>query len=975
MQGNFGFEKTAQLHERLTLVLMTHNRPAFLRRTLQYYSGYPCSIIVLDSSTRSADEIAADFPGVEYLHLPQFSYLGFQAKLKYGIGKVTTPYMAFAADDDFLLHGALTESVEFLEANPDYGMCHGYSMMYLAEATQVNYYRRDKKVCEDYADERAEQRVLDYMGQFIPPFFAVTRTALLRNWFDLMPDGLSFEWQEIGHVYFLLASAKARILPIPYAVREANYGSSEHKTEVVFVLSFTDAKSVAEREQFADFLSTIPTAIAGLEREQIRQLALDSFAAMAQCLQQRKSLTLEPLFSSSWTDPLQGPVRQFGPTQYMEMPFYNKAFFDCLTEFEFLLHAMPAGRLQLERLEPLLLKQEQLLQMQNNDTPATVKGRLWEALDATAFNRTVVKRLAQALEEAGEKQDAEAMFAWAHRLDSVSTQGGRELLGSMHSGRLLDWLEARNPTEVELAAISAHLEQHGGAPQFGILLLDLHDDMNKLQTTFDSLLRGYSKAFRIVVFTIGDVPALTSVDQTLHFIKVGKSDYVAKINEYTRQSSCDWLMLAEAGDMFTPAGLLRASLELLDAPQCRAVAVDEIQQQSSGAWREVFRPAFNLDLLQSLPSMLARHWLVRREELVAAGGYSSEFTDALEFDLLLRLIEQGGLSGLAHLDEPVLISQAPALQENQHERQTLIRHLASRGYKAHVSSAVPGTYRIDYRHTERPQVSIIVRSNDDLADLQRCLDSVQQRTRYLRYEILIVDNNSQTPQMLEWLERQERPNGRVRVLRSSEHLSPAQQCNAACEMAQGEYLIFLAADAQVVNANWIEALLNQAQRPEVGVVGAKLINAEGVVTQAGLVLGLGGTVGAAFAGQAKDATGYLQRLVVEQNYSAVSSACLMIRRELYKAIGGLDEDLFAQTCGDIDLCLKAGEAGFLVVWTPQVQIVHPGTLPSDEAVLAALRDKWQVFAQDPAYNQNLATTGNGFVLSAPKAVDWVALTA
>lgn len=965
MQGNFVADPAAALRERFTLVLMTHNRPAFLQRTLQYYRDYPCTILVLDSSNASAAEMAAQYPGVDYLHLPQYSYQGFQAKLVHGVGLVRTPYMAFAADDDFLLFDGLNQSLDFLDANPDYGMCHGYCLNYLAEATQVNYYRRNKKVREDYADPRAEQRLLDYMGEFLPPFFAVTRTALLRQWFELLPPGTSFEWQEIGHVYFMLTNAKARVLPIAYAVRETNYGTSEHNTEVYHVLAFTDAKSVAERERFADFFAGLPSAIEGLDHARRRQLALDSFAAMAEGLIKGRALTLELLWVSSWTDPLGLPVRTFQPSQYVEMPFYNQAFFDQLTAFEFLIHAMPAGRLQLQQLEPLLLRQQQLLQGQANDTPGTVWSRLWDALKCTAFNREVICGLAEQLRDMGDIQESEAMFAWLARLNGVPHQSGRALLSTMRSGRLLDWLEARKPDVTAQRAIAEHLALHQGGPQFGILLLDLDNNQTALQDTFDSLVGGLGKAFRIMVFTTGEPPMATSLHNTLHFIKVSREDYIEQINQIARQTSCEWLLLAEAGDLFTAAGLLRAGLELMHAPECRAVAVDEIQRQANGTWHELLRPGVNLDLLQSNPALMARHWLLRREALVEAGGFDKHFADALEFDVLLRLIERGGLNGLAHLDEPMLITAAPQLGDNEHARQALARHLSTRGYKAQVSASQAGTLRVDYRHVERPLVSILLLSEDNLEALQRCLASILQRTRYARYEVLIADNASQSPQLLDWLAQQQQGAGKVRVLQSAERLKPAVLRNAAAAEAQGEYLVLLAADAEVINANWIESLLNQAQRPEVGVVGAKLLDAQGKLCQAGLLLSASGQVQPAFAGEGGEATGYLQRLAVEQNCAAVSAACLMIGSDLYRALQGLDEQAFASAYGDVDLCLKAAAEGLLTVWAPQAQVRWPGVQAEDQDALAALRDKWSAQWQGAARGVSLEPGS--------AALDWLQL--
>lgn len=966
----------APLNERFTVVVISHNRKAFLRRTLQYYSSYPCTVLVLDSSVERDEDIARDFPSVDYRHLPQYTYKGLQEKLTYGVNQVTTPYMVFAADDDFLLHRALTESVEFLEANPDYGLCHGYGIMYLSRATEVNYYRRDRKVHEDYSSDLAEDRVVRFMDNFLPPFYAVTRTDLLQQWYSLLPAGTGFEWQEIGHAFYLLACAKARILPIPFAVREINYGASDHNTNVLTVLTFKDAKSVAEREDFAVFLASIPTPLSAKDPAQVKQIALDSFAAMADCLLEGRSLKGTMIFRSAWLEAGEEPIRSFGPQQFVEMPFYNKPVFDLLTEFEFLLHAMPAGRLQLQELEGILLKQHELMRIHPNDTDRTLRSRLWEALSLNVFNRAVVKRLAESLKDSEEPAEGLKLQAWSERLAAMPGQQDRRLFENMPSGRLLDWLEARNPDAAQLESIAAHLGKHNGGPQFGILLLDLDADMFKLQATFDSLVGGHCKAFNLVVFTTGDLPATTTVRDTVHFVKVTATNYVERINQIVAQSTADWLLLAEAGDQFTASGLLRASLELNGAEGVRAVAMDEIQRQANGALADVFRPGVNLDLLQSVPSLMARHWLIQRDVLAQAKGFSTEYPQALEFDVLLRLIEDGGLAGLAHLAEPLLICDAPAAQENPQERQVLSRSLAARGYRAQVSSALPLTYQIDYQHTGRPLVSIILQSQDNLEHLQRAVVSVLQRTRYQRHEILIADNHSQSQELASWLSSLEGKGDRIRVLRSGHRVSASALHNFACAQAKGDYLVLLSAESEVVNANWLDSLVNQAQRPEVGIVGAKLMDMRGVTTQAGLVLGLNGELGSVFIGERKDATGYLNGHQVEQNYSAVSGACLMIRKDVYEAVGGLDEEHFDEAFADVDLCLKVADAGYLTVWTPQAQLLHPGLLPEASQARAALRDKWQArFEQDWAYNQNLALTGKGFTLGDVSSVNWAQLLA
>ncbi|BAQ79576.1 TIGR00180 family glycosyltransferase [Pseudomonas sp. St29] len=962
------------MSERFTLVVMTHNRKAFLQRTLQYYSTYPCSILVLDSSQEADESLAERYPEVDYRHLPQFGYQGLQDKLTYGVNLVTTPYMAFAADDDFLIHDALNASVEFLEANQDYGLCHGYGMMYVARATETNFYRRDCRVVEDYASDDPRERVMSFMENFLPPFYGVIRTDLLRQWYNQLPAGVNFEWQEIGHSFYLLACAKARILPIPFAVREANYGSSDHNTDVLTVLAYQDARSVEQRQAFAEFLASLPTGFTGRDPQEIKQIALDSFTALADCLLSKRSLKGAMIFRSAWVEVGAEPVRSFGAEQFVEMPFYNKPMFDLLTQFEFLMHAMPAGRLQLQELEGVLLRQEELMRVHPNDTARTLRSRLWEALTLNMFNRQVVKRLVESMRDTDEQEETRKLQAWAERLDSVPAPDSRVLLDATESGRLLNWLDARAPEPAQLTAINAHLARHGGGPQVQILLLDLDADMVKLQATFDSLVASHFKAFKLVVLTTGDLPATTRAQDTLHFVKVTESNYVERINLALAQSRADWILLAEAGDQFTASGLLRASLELLGAEGIRAVAMDEVQRRSDFTLSSVFRPGLNLDQLQCAPGLMARHWLLQREALMQIGGFSSDLKQALEFDVLLRLIQDGGLAGLAHLAEPLLICRAPTDESSAEERQVLTRHLAARGYRAQVSSAQPGTYQIEYQHAERPLVSIILASQDNFAELQRCLVSVLQRTRYQRYEVLIAENHSQNAELDSWLASLERRGDRIRVLRSERRLSSSALYNAATLEARGEYLVLLATDAEVVNANWIESLLNQAQRPEVGIVGAKLVNERGMTTQAGLILGFDGHLGAAFAGEAKDAAGYMNSLWVEKNYSAVSGACLMIAKALFEAVGGLDEEHFDQAFADVDLCLKVADAGYLTVVTPQAQIQHPGTLAQDSQAAAALQDKWAArFAQDSAYNQNLSLSGKGFALGVAGAVNWAQL--
>jgi glycosyltransferase domain-containing protein len=968
-------KKTALANEQNTLVVLTRNQPDFLRRTLQYYRAYAGPMLVLDASIEAP--AADDWPAtnVTYLHVPQFADATTADTFAHALGLVTTPFVTLADVNDFLMEDALAQSVSFLQDHPEYGFCHGYSLSYRAADNQVDYFRRDKKVREEISAERSEDRIQQAMAAFISPLHAVTRTELLRHWYSAVPKTAAAVWQDIGLGWYLAASGKGRLLPLPYAVREVSAAPARQKGQVIAALNDADAVSRAARESFADFLVSMSPSPLGHDSTGARALVLDSFNTLLKCVRDDTAAAHERIVESSWKSPLSGPVRRFGPNQYVEMPFYNQPFFDRLDEIEFLIGALPAGAVQHDELEGMWVSQQELLTLHDNDTAQTITERLWEALDINVFNKAVVAQLAERLAHLNEPDEARGMTEWLHRLEAVGAQDRQQLLHATASGRLLNWLELRRPDADVVARGNARLAAEGAGPQFGIFLLDLDDDLRKLQGTLDSLIEGACTSFRIVVFTTGEPPVATSVQNTLHFVKVSKSNYVDKLNQIARQIASAWLLLVEAGDRFLPGGLLRAALELQGADDVRAVAADEIHRQPNGTLKDVMRPGFNLDLLLRNPAQMARHWLIRKEVLLEAGGYSPDFTGALEFELLLRIIEKGGPSWLAHLDEPLLITDACEPADNGDERLALTRYLTALGYKAQVTSARPGTWQIDYRHSERPLVTVILPSQDNLESLQRCLTAVLQRTRYMRYEVLIVDNQSQSPQVHEWLDHQQQ-NPRIRILRSDVALSEAALYNAASQQAQGEYLVLLSADSEVVNPNWIDALLNHAMRPEVAVVGPKLIDRDGTVTGAGLILGMNGGVGSAFIGEPREASGYMQRLMLEQNYSAVSAACLMVRKSLFQSTGGLDEAHYGDAYAVVDFCLKIGQSGFLTVWTPQVHVVHPGETKQAPAALARLQADWTTaFAHDLAYNQSMSLSGQGFALDTTSRAGWMALIA
>ena len=532
------------------------------------------------------------------------------------------------------------------------------------------------------------------------------------------------------------------------------------------------------------------------------------------------------------------------------------------------------------------------------------------------------------------------------------------------------WLAERIPTETENRLINEYLQDQNGGPLIGIIVLDLEGQSPPLMQTLKSLIgeRCLYATLKIVVLTSSLEAPVTSAADKLHFVRLSDETLASQINRVVNESDFAWFMLAHAGDEFTPSGLMVAGLELAANPECRAIYGDQLQRLPDGSLGGAFLPGFNLDLLLSFPLVMARHWLYRRDLFLAVGGFDAEFPEAFEFELLTRLIEQEGLVGLGHVDEPLLITDAPALQDNPDERRVIERHLAQRGYQARVVPGLPARYRIDYGHSNTPLVSIIIAVDTSLVCLQRCLDSVLEKTRYEHYEILFGAHQAMDADTQVWLQGiADLADARLRVVAAADITQAQHQAALA---AQGEYLLLLSGEAVAVSDGWLDELLNHAQRPEVGVVGGKLLSGDGRIDQAGLLLGLRGPAGRAFAGEAMDSAGYLQRLQVDQNYSAVSDACLMVRAEIYHQVGGLDTTLSAYR--DVDFCLRVRSAGYLTVWAAHAVLMHDHVYrEADVAEQDALYERHLPdIARDPAYNRNLALSGRGFDLEADAGLTW-----
>jgi O-antigen biosynthesis protein len=477
------------------------------------------------------------------------------------------------------------------------------------------------------------------------------------------------------------------------------------------------------------------------------------------------------------------------------------------------------------------------------------------------------------------------------------------------------------------------------------------------------------------------------------------------IEELTRllaASDADWVALVDGGDQLAPHALFAVADAFFRHPEWQALYTDEARIDPQGAVSGPhFKPDFNLDLLRGLPyvgALLA----VRRAAFTEIGGLDAAWDGVEEYDLALRLAEHFGASGFGHVADVLYHrltisgrSRRPAEAICADMPEVVRAHLDRQGIAATVAQGIPAhTCRIRYLHDgPEPLVSIIVPSKNQLPLLKRCIESVLKLTQYENYEIVVVDNGSDEADACAYLQSIEDKfadiGSRIRVLR---HPGPfnfsAMNNRAVREAAQGSYICLLNNDAAPLDGDWLGEMMALARRPDIGAVGAKLTYPDGRLQHAGVILGIGWGAPAdhPYLCEPENSIGYWGRLLVPQDFSAVTAACCVTRRAIWEEVGGLDEQEFAVAYNDVDYCLKVRKAGYLVAWTPEARLLHEAGVsqranveskPVDEKNLRfkaerlAMYRKWMPeIAFDPAYNRNLSSFGFGFAVETEGAPTW-----
>lgn len=523
----------------------------------------------------------------------------------------------------------------------------------------------------------------------------------------------------------------------------------------------------------------------------------------------------------------------------------------------------------------------------------------------------------------------------------------------------------------------------------------------KLELAFKSIsslqLQLY-KHWQLIFVADFDAPsdAFTQSD-VLGWLQVDDIDSAEQLNQAYNAIidaiPCDWICVLPPGTELEPNALLSLGDYISLHPGWHAIYSDHDEIAPDGTRdRPAFKPDFNLDYFRAFDYVGEAIWF-RTEALKNAGGFAP-YPGAECYDMLWRLHDHFGDRCIGHIAEPLFHFPAGGEEHSvaQSSRQVALEcHLQRQGVNATVEPGlIAGTMRVLYPLDSSPLVSIIIPNKNCVWYLRPCIDSIFEKTDYPNFEIVIVDNQTDDPDTLAYYDELRRSRAdRVSIVAYDQPFNFSAQCNLGVSVARGTFVILLNNDTEIVQENWLSRLLAHGLRPEVGVVAPRLLYPQtGRIQHAGIVLGLDRIGGLGFKNLEMTDPGYMNRLQVEQDYSAVSASCLLVSRALYHEVGGMDEAAAPLTYGDIDFCLKVRDAGKLVVWTPAVSVVHheSQSLKLEISTLAAqavaadrdatasetLFQRWKPWiADDPAYNRHLALISpRSFQVESELVADW-----
>ena len=488
-----------------------------------------------------------------------------------------------------------------------------------------------------------------------------------------------------------------------------------------------------------------------------------------------------------------------------------------------------------------------------------------------------------------------------------------------------------------------------------------------------------------------------AADPRLHYVHLKENAGIAaNTNQALPYAKGEYIGLLDHDDVLTPDALYEMADAIIKAYD-RGVKVafaysdeDKCDGEETRYYEPNYKEEFNYDLI--LSNNYICHFLVMESKLLKSLQFRPKFDGAQDYDLVLRCVAEVLTEGGQTAEKRILHIPKVLYHWRCHEESTaenpesktyafesgkraIEEHYRRTGIDAEVyQGEFLGLYRTRFHRDHDPLISIIIPNKDHIDDLKRCMDSIDQKSTYKNYEYIIVENNSTDDATFQYYKKLEAENPKAHVVYWDKEFNYSAINNYGAAFAKGEYLLLLNNDTEIINEDCLEELLGYCMRSDVGAVGARMYYEDDTIQHAGVVIGFGGIAGHCFVLQPRGTTGYCHRIICAQDYSAVTAACMMVKREAFDKVGGLTEEL-AVAFNDIDFCMKLREAGYLIVYNPYAELYHYESksrgLEDTPEKVARFNKEIQIFERrwpdimrdgDPYYNPNLTLKSQDFSL-------------
>lgn len=471
-------------------------------------------------------------------------------------------------------------------------------------------------------------------------------------------------------------------------------------------------------------------------------------------------------------------------------------------------------------------------------------------------------------------------------------------------------------------------------------------------------------------------------DKRIVYKKLEKNGGISEnTNECIRLASGEYIALFDHDDILHPSALFEVA-SAVNSCHADYIYTDEntFSKSPHDAYNPHFKPDFSPDTLRSYNYIC--HFSVFSKKLLDSVGYfNKEYDGSQDYDLILRLTEKA--EKIVHIPKILYYWRA---HKNSVAADVAAKpytvNAAKRAIKAHLDrmnlhgevldSKALTTYRIKYEINGNPLISIVIPTKDHIDDLKKCLDSIYTKSTYKNFEIIIVENNSADSATFEYYDKLKSQYDNLHVVIWKDKFNYSAINNFGVKCANGEYVLLLNNDVEVITPAWLEEMLMFAQRSDVGAVGSMLYYPDKTIQHAGVILGIGGVAGHSHRYKSANNVGYFARASIAQNLSACTAACLMMRKAVFNEVGGLDEE-YAVAFNDVDLCMAIRKKGYLIVFTPYSELYHyesksrgledtPEKQKRFAGEIKRFQSKWQAELDkgDPYYNPNLTLVSEDF---------------